>query len=853
MNKSAFKNKLEELVSGFLKGKVSNFMEYYTCLLDEYFISAFEDSESGLMLDPIKNPYAIVALGGYGRREMCIYSDIDVVFLFKDKIHNKAENLIREIIYPLWDLGLDVAHSTRTVKEYIKLVKKDPRELTSAMDARFICGQSKLYFEFMEELKRKIIDKSKDKIIANLIEQNNLRHSRYGDSSYLLEPHLKEGRGGLRDYHTMLWIAKINSFIHNPKDLEIYGYLPHTGFETLTKILFFIWKVRNYLHYFSRRKNDRLYFDYQRKLSRVMGFHSNRGRRVVEIFLGELHRNMDLLKDMYFSFLAEYGYRSKSRLYKQLESSIEGLEIRNGLLYLKSSEYVLNSPVLLMKIFEESQRIGIPLSSETRMLIRDLSFLIDDNIRRSPEMLRSFERILMSPVKEFNVMEDMLYCGFLERFLPPFKGIINRIQYDEYHIYPVDKHSLITVQKIKEFEESQDLLYSKIYKEVKNKKLLLWAALLHDIGKGYVKENHSEKGASISEKILNELEYDKEDVRVVKFLIENHLFLVKTATRRDINDEETALYCARKIIDSQLLKMLYLLTVADSMATGPAIWNDWTEILLRSLFLKVLNIIEKGELASKKAVKAIEEKREWLISTYINERKDLEEILHFMSPRYMLYVPKEGIKEHIDLYKKLNNKSFVWEIRKNSDPEIRIITVCAYDQPGLFSKIAGTLTLNDIDILEAQVFTWRNNIAMDIIKVRPPLDRILENERWAKVSKDLELAIKEKLNLRDAIHKKSIFYKPKIRPLSKRENKVVIDNESSSFFTIIEVHTYDFMGLLFKITDAIFRCGLNIWIAKVGTKVDQIVDIFYVRDFDGQKIDDVDYINKIIQEIKKVI
>ena len=836
-----FKKERKRLISEFLKGDHGNFIELYADLIDDYFRSVFEKNK-------INSPCAIVAVGGYGRKEMCICSDIDVVFLFKDSIDEHAEELIKEIIYPLWDLKLEVSCLTRTIKDYLELIKENYKEFTSALDIRFICGQSQIYFEFMEELRR-LFKRSKDKIISQILDHSEKRHEKYGDSSYLLEPHLKEGRGGLRDYHTMLWIAKLNSSITSPKELEIYGYMPHTGYDNLLKILDFLWKVRNFLHYVSKKKNDRLYLEYQKRVTRLMGISREDGKKAVEVFLNRLHANMDMLKDMYISFLIEHT--NKKRLKKETKTTVEGLEIYKGLLYFKSSEEIVKNPALLMKIFEESQRLGIPLSLEAKTIVKEFNFMIDESFRRSPEVLRSFERILMMD-SEYNVMEDMIYCGLLEKFIPPFKGIINKIQYDKYHIYPVDKHSIITVQKIKKLGKSSDPLYSKVYKEIRDKKSLLWAALLHDIGKQHSTVNHSKKGALIAEKFLKSLGYEQKIVEEVKFLIENHLFLVKTATRRDINDEETAIYCARKIMKPERLKKLYVLSVADSMATGPAIWNDWTESLLKELFLKVLNIMEKGELASKKSIKIIEEKRQWLISN-LDDKEVIERLLPFMSPRYMLYVSKEDIKQHIELYKKLNDKEFVWEIIKNSAPDIRIITLCASDRPGLFSKIAGVLTLNNIDILEAQVYTWRNNIAMDIIKVRPPIDRILEQERWNKVKEDLEDALKGKLNIEDLINKQAYYYRPRIKALSKKAEKVIIDNKSSSFFTIIEVHAPDFMGLLYKITNAIFRCGLNIWVAKVATKVDQVVDIFYVRDFDGQKVLEQDYLEKIEQEIKKAI
>jgi len=835
-----FKRRKKELFSKFLKGEINAIGEEYSNLIDEYFRNTF--------LADLRSPYAIIALGGYGRKEMCLFSDVDVVFLFKDKIGEDSERIIQDVIYPLWNIKMDIGYSIHNIEEYIDLIKDDHREFTSALDARFICGQPQIYFDFVDIFRKRILAKSKDKIIADLIKKGEERHYKYGDSSYMLEPHLKEGKGGLRDYHTMRWIAKLSSPVDSIIDLEIYGYLPHKGYEALLNILAFLWRVRNYLHYVSKKKNDRLYMEYQKRIAKMMGFRREDGKKLVEVFLNELHQKMDILKDMYISFLIEHTSKKKEKRIK--ENTIEEIEIRDNLLYFRSSEDILRNPHLLIKIFEESQRLDIPLSAEAKALVKDFLFLVDENFRKSKDVIRSFERILLSPQSVHDVLEDMVYSGLLQRLIPPFEGIVSRIQYDEYHIYPVDKHSLQTLKNVKGFENSKDPLYSRIYKEIKDKRPLLFASLLHDVGKQFRTANHSRKGALVAEKVLRQFGYDEKIIEEVKFLIENHLFLIKTATRRDITDEETAIYCVQNIGNIQRLKELYLLSVADSMATGPSIWNDWTEELLRNLFLKVLNIMERGEIASKESLRIIEEKKKE-ISSYIEP--SLKELVNYMSPRYLLNVSEEEIKRHIELYKKLNDNPFVWEIAGNSTPDVRTITICAHDRPGLFSKIAGVLTLNNIDILEAQVFTWRNNIALDIIKVRPPLDRILEDERWEKVKKDLEDAIQDKLDIETAIKKKSSFYRPKIRPLSKRPKKVVIDNRTSSFFTIIEVHASDFMGLLYRITNAIFKCGLDIWFAKLATKVDQVVDIFYVRDLDGQKISDQKYIKKIKSEIDKVI
>jgi [protein-PII] uridylyltransferase len=391
--------------------------------------------------------------------------------------------------------------------------------------------------------------------------------------------------------------------------------------------------------------------------------------------------------------------------------------------------------------------------------------------------------------------------------------------------------------------------------ELKKKKALLWAALLHDIGKGDPKSGHSERGAVLVEKILLEKGANPSDAKTVAFLVEHHLLLVQTATRRDINDEETAIAMARSIKKVDLLKMLYLLTVADSMATGPKAWNDWTSSLLKNLFFKVLNVLERGELASGRAVRTVEKKRQAVIGAMAMKMvpDQLERLLNFMSPRYMLYTPVGNIPKHLQLFARIGDRPFVWHIHNSPDSDTRTVTICAKDRPGLISRIAGVFTLNNIDILDVQIFTWRNNIALDVFEVTPPPDPIFEDERWNRACRNLEDALADRLDLgKELIRKKNDA--ASIRPFTaERPTVITVDNTTSSFFTIVEVVTFDFPGLLFRVTDALLKCGLDIWVAKIATKVDQVVDVFYVRDFDGQKVDAPQQVAAVEAAIREIL
>ncbi|MCU0599346.1 MAG: [protein-PII] uridylyltransferase [Desulfobacterales bacterium] len=836
-------------------------LRQFASLIDHYIQDRFEASRIGPEMDFIDNPYAVVALGGYGRAEQCVHSDVDLLFVFYKRVPPSADALIREIVYPLWDIKVEVGYATRSIEECVRFAKDDYEILTSFLDARFICGNSSVFTRMKDQIRKRVILKDSKKIILWLVERNQERHKNFGDSTFLLQPNLKEGNGGLRDYHTLRWIAGVKYDLTQIRDLEYQGCLSHQEFNDLTSALSFIWAVRNNLHRITKRKCDQLYFEYQTQVADSMGFVSRNGQSAVEAFLSALHSHMTFIKHQLQLFLYELGQGQRKKWLKRFKkiSETPGIYLERGQLNFDSPESILSNPEILIRIFEVSARLNMPLSREALRLVREFNYLVDEAFYQSNSVRTDFEKILLSPPGSFNVLEQMLDTGFLMHLIPEYRRVADRVQYDAYHLYPVDRHMLRTVNAVKTFGLSRatvhENLCDQIYRELKRKKNLLWAALLHDIGKGEPGEKHSHAGAKMAAQVMERMGYNQREVDLVSFLIENHLLLIKTATRRDTNDEETAISCARQINDATRLKMLYLLTAADSSATGPKAWNDWTATLLKDFFLKVLGILETGELASSGTVLQINKKRESIIELAgdLMKKTTVEEVVDAMSPRYFLYTDAEEILDHMKLFSRLNEAPFVWNVRHASQSNTRTVTICAKDRPGLFSRIAGVFTLNNINILDVQAYTWRNHVALDIFKVEPPPEQLFEEERWARAEKHLRAALSGEINLADELAKRGLPEKKIDAHISIRPNRVVIDNETSSFFTIIEVFAYDFRGLLYLISDAISRCGLNIRTAKIATKVDQVVDVFYVKDENDGKVDTTERVAEIQSAILSVL
>jgi len=837
--------------------ETGDFQACHTEMMDHYFRTSLEESGAGRRLFSNKTPFALLAVGGYGRKELSIHSDVDVLILFGPRMPDLAKGLTEEILYPLWDLGLDLGYGTRTIKDCIRLSKDNFEVLTSMMDARFLCGDSPLFLDLMANIQKRVVAKRRTAFARWLEDLYQIRMEANGDASVVLEPDLKEGIGGLRDYHHILWIAKAFFQLMAPRDLEYTGKLSHNEYAELRHNLSFIWLVRNHLHQLSGRKNDRLNFEYQEKTAPRLGYRDHRDLLAVEQFMGDLHAAMASIKALNRAFARAHLPRERG-LWKRAEpvEVAEGLHVHQGEINFDSATAILTDPLLLMTLFEESSRTGCPLSMEARRLVSEFLTLVDDGFRKSKEAAKGFLKIINGR-HTFDVLIQMQEVGFLSSFIPEFAKIANRVQFDAYHTFPVGRHSLETVRRLKEIPGQKEIFLFDILLELPDPEPLLLAGLFHDVGK--IGGDHAARGAEIAGRILKRFKYPSEGTEEILFLIRHHLLLVETATRRDLGDEKSVVHCARLIGSPERLRMLYLLTWADSMATGPRAWNDWIANLVQELFFKVLNIIDRGELAtmdaSEKVRQTMDQVRQKLA---VNEKGvDPEPYFEVMSPRYLLASTPRDIVRHIDMVVKMRAPArphsgypFFLEAKENPEEDCSVITFLAEDRPGLFADMAGVLALNSVNILSADIYTWRDGTVVDVFKATRPLDPIHPETTWQKVRQDLERTFEGKLSLSYRLGQKRAASVFSNRDKPSRPPHVVIDNRSSDFFTLIEVFADDRVGLLYLITKTLFDLRLDIRVAKIATKGDQIADVFYVRDLEGQKIADEVHLREIEEALR---
>jgi [protein-PII] uridylyltransferase len=860
-------------------------------LVDIFICQHFQAAASEL-----NSSIALVALGGYGRQELFPYSDIDLMILYQPEKQAEIKQVAEAILYPLWDSGLEVGHGVRTVDEAMEHAGQDFFFQVAMLDARFLGGARELFNELLARYRLCFIEGGREEFVRSMKACREARRQRFGSHSYLLEPHIKEGKGGMRDIQAMLWTAKVVFGLDGLPDIVEAGILLEEEREAFATSWNELVKIRNRLHYISGRKNDQLYFEHQEALAQAFGYTTGTGILSVERFMREMHGHLQtiaVITDLFFEHVDEVlGLALKDERPNSDRTLEKGIDLRNNRVHLAVSAKELEvRPYLLMRLFLASARTGFPVHHRTRKIVSANLGLVDDKLRVSPRMSRPFFELLLHPADPLPVLEVMLETGLLTAYIPEFARISTLAQHDIYHIYTVDRHLLQTVAELRLLAE-QD---AAVYLAVASPHILFLAALLHDTGKG-AGGDHSQIGADMVGAVGARLGLEPAECACLAFLIRYHLFMPENALRRDLNDESFIRRCAETIGDSDRLAMLYLLSIADSRATGPSAWSEWKAALLHEMFLKISPYLESGLIAATHpdtVQRQVEQGVDWLRGQVVSLLGDDEETradVALLPADYLLSFTPEMVVEHIRVYRQnhriLRRKALVIprELRQHWS-----LLIMARDRSGLLAKICGVLALHNLSVLGAQIFTWeggeavtvrdglnprepgmalavtatpgsvpiapgvekeRMALAVDVLEVRSFDGLTFLEKDWQALNNDLDLALNHRLGLGHRVYRKfvSIYERRKSSGavlLGQQTSRVVIDNDISDSYTVIEVHSEDRAGQLYHITQALADFGINIFRAFIATEVQQLIDIFYVLDSEGQKIVDKSFAAEI--------
>lgn len=799
---------------------------------------------------------ALIALGGYGRREMNPRSDLDLMFYFEPCCHAAAKIISDRMLYLLWDLKLDVGYSVRNADDCISEAR-DSTVRTALLDARLIAGNAAVFEGFQRSVGHYVLNDNPRRFIEQKLEENERRKKKYGSSVYLLEPNLKEGEGGLRELQDALWIARVKFKASGLRDLLIKGVINEQDFNAYEDAQDYLWRIRNHIHFNLQRKSDQLTFELQEKIATSMGYLNQRHGSAVEMFMQDYYAQAIQVEHLATKMILQSTRQStpeRSQLFRFLtrRNLEDGFYLIRGELRAREDKKLLEDPTLMMVAFELAQRHEVAICIELKRLIRDNLHLINDKVRRSRRMTESFMAILRYRKDVGRTLRKMHHLLFLNAFIPEFKNIYCKVQFDLYHIYTVDIHSIFAVENMErlwagEFSVLQPVL-TQVAQQIEKPELLLLAILFHDIGKGSGKD-HSVRGAEMMPTIARRLRLNREDSARLQFLVLHHLKMAHISQRRDLQDMKMIADFAELMNMSENLRMLYLLTFADLMAVGPEVWSDWKGNLLQELYEKTYDVLEKKNFYLEQfSDKARNRKRKIRLALRdeFPEHK-INRAINGLNNRYLLNYRSSEIIPHLRLALGRGNNSLALKIEHRHDAAYTEVTLSTLDCPGLFSYIAGVMAAHSINILGAQIHTRKTGSVLDILQVNSPVGGIVDKpQKWTRFEADLSAVIEGRLRVTELMDKlQQPTYLKRVEKQPRRPNRVEFDNQVSSQYTVIDIYAHDKVGLLYDITRTLNELGLYIAVAKISTKVDQAVDVFYVSDIFSQKIIDPEKIEEI--------
>jgi [protein-PII] uridylyltransferase len=793
----------------------------------------------------------VAAVGGYARRELCVHSDVDLLLLYRRRLDETVRGVAERLQRWLWDAGLTVGCATRTLDETLALADEDATVRWAVLDTRVLAGRAELGRELVETLAEDLRGRA-ERLVDEQRAAVAERHLKYGESLYLLQPNVKEGAGGLRDYHAAYWAARVSHpETREPADLARIDVLTPSELAEYGQALDFLWRVRNDLHLTAGRAADQMTFDLQESVAEHLGYGaaSAPGPELpVERFMRDYYRHaraVESLSQLLLELCARHVRAApEPRVVREVE---EGFRIAEGHLEVPDAAHLRARPVRLLLAFEVAQRHDVSLSRTAGRLVRENLDLVDEAFRRDPEATAAFERILAAERRVMRTLLAMNELGLLAVWWPEWEHIVCRWQHVIYHTYTVDVHSIFLVEELRRLWQGKYAAalpeLTDLVRAVADRPVLFLGCLLHDIGKGRG-GNHSQRGLALARACLERMGVDEVRRDRVLFLVEHHLLMAHVAQRRDLSDPKLIAEFARTVGDRENLRNLYLLTFADIRASSRTAWSEWKGQLLGELFERTAELLETegGEEEAAAQIEALVAARREagtreLRALGVAESR-IEAYFDMMPRRYFVAHNAQQIARHAMVMLSFTPERVVSTQVRSMRGDFSELIVVTRDVHGLYATVCGVLAARWINILASHVYTTRTGLALEIYRLAtppgPPEER---HEVWRAVQSTLHGVLSGVVDVRELLRRRGRPVGVTASP-SKEPPRVSISNAESDFYTIVDVTANDRIGLLYDLTRVLADQGLEIFVSRASTILDQVADTFYVKDADGKKLSD---------------
>ncbi len=791
---------------------------------------------------------ALMAVGGYGRGEMAPFSDVDLAFVTPDKPTSWCEQVIEAILYYLWDLNLQVGHSTRSLAESLRMAQSDLTIRTAQLEGRFLWGDQDVYDAASEQFWNEVVAGSEADFVQEKLEERNARHKRMGDSRYVVEPNVKDGKGGLRDLQTLYWMGKYVHRVKSAAELVEKGLFTDKEYRSFRRAESFLLAVRAHLHTIAGRGEDRLTFDLQREVAARMNYADRPGKSAVERFMQFYFlqaKHVGHLTGVFLAHMEEHTAQTNrvadffANMWPGKTRKVDGYLVDGDVIAAPSDNWFQQDPVRLIEIFAVAEREGLEVHPGTIRIARRDAALITAKVRKDARANALFLEVLAGRKDPESVLRWMNEAGVFGRFVPDFGKVNAQMQFDMYHHYTVDEHTIRAIGLLSDIERGALVedhpLATDILPKLVNRRVLFVATLLHDIAKGRGGD-HSVLGAGVAKKLCPRLGMDGKETDLVSWLVRHHLLMSATAFKRDLSDPKTISDFVAEVQSLERLRLLTLLTIVDIRAVGPGVWNSWKRQLLADLFEAAQELLRLGHKTHGRAQR-IAAKKERVAELLGDKAALVEQLSEGFGDTYWIAEPEEVIAINLPHYAAAMKAkhSLSTHAKYYQALGATMVTVIADDHPGLFFRIAGAIHLAGGNIIDARIHTNRMGKAVDNFLVQDPLGQpFSEASQIERLEKGIEDALANRIDMVPSLEK---------RPLKqmRAENfhiaaDVVFDNNASNHFTVIEVNATDRPALLNRLTRAMFEQSLLINSAHITHYGERAVDTFYVTDLLGTKI-----------------